>query len=185
MPKIVEPACIVDLETGGTRPGCRIFTVGAVMVDLNTGDEISSFYESISVDDNHGELESGTMIWWSKQHEMARNACFDHKSKLTLFEVLEQFSDWYREYGGETVWGNGATFDISMLEFHFNKYSIRIPWNYWAVRDLRTLEHLVGKDLKRSISFEGIKHHSLHDAFHEAKIAAMMWQKAKEALNER
>ena len=67
------------------------------------------------------------------------------------------------------VWGNGSSFDIAILEYWYNKLGLCIPWNFWNVRDLRTIVEVAGID-KRSIPFEGEQHNALDDAKHEAKI---------------
>lgn len=178
-------ACILDLETGGTKPGCAIFSIGAVNVDLDTGTMLDSFYCPINIDDSgkHGLLDPGTMIWWSKQNEAARNAIFEPQPDAkNLFDALTDFQRWYIDNQIETVWGNGATFDVSILEHFFLKFEIQIPWMFWNVRDLRTLQHLVGNHVRDDLEFEGIKHHALHDAFHEAKYAARMWQIARAGI---
>jgi hypothetical protein len=181
----MHKACVTDLETGGTKPGSAIFSIGAVAVDLDSGEMLSSFYCPIDIQDSgkHGLLDPGTMIWWSKQEEAARNAIFEPQPDAkNLFDALESFKRWYIDNGLETVWGNGATFDVSMLEHFFLKFEIQIPWMFWNVRDLRTLQHLVGTEIRDQIPFEGIKHHALHDAFHEAQYAARMWQLASTAI---
>lgn len=178
-------ACILDLETGGTKPGCAIFSIGAVAVDLETGEISSSFYTPIDLDDatKVGTLDHGTMIWWVKQSEEARKAVFEPLEKtMSVFEALDAFQNWFIENRCETIWGNGATFDVSIIENPFERLHIKIPWNFWSVRDLRTLQDLVGNEVKNTERFEGIKHHALHDAYHEAKYASKMYQIVRSAM---
>jgi len=183
----MSKACITDLETGGTKPGCAIFSIGAVAIDLETGEIGDHFYVPIDINDSAkwGLLDPGTMIWWSKQSEQARNAIFEPPdTTMNLFDALEAFKKWFIRNNCETIWGNGATFDVSILEHFFIKFEIQIPWNFWHVRDLRTLQHLVGDSVKDDTPFEGIKHHALHDAYHEAQYASRMWQIAVNAIKQ-
>ena len=73
------------------------------------------------------------------------------------------------------VWGNGSTFDITILE---NAYKIigdiPHPWKFWNIRDLRTLVNaasVIGFNHKQ-LKHVGVYHDALADAVHQAKIAA-------------
>ena len=183
-----ELACIIDLETGGLKNGSAIFSIGAVVVDLNDpeGEVKDFFYEVIDMDSacKHGLLDLDTMLWWSSQSEAAKAAVFnkENPAQVDLYDAMERLKSWYITSEAETVWGNGATFDVSMLEHYFLKFEIPIPWHFTRVRDIRTLVHLVGKDIRDDTEFNGIEHHALHDAAYEAKYTALMWQTAKAGL---
>ena len=181
-----ELGCIVDLETGGTKPGAAIFSIGAVLVDLNTSDVTQFFYKRIDIDSacKHGLLELSTMNWWAEQSASARAEALgdEQPDRMDFYDALEEFAQWYKLSGSETIWGNGATFDISLIEHFLLKFEIPIPWNFWDVRDVRTMIHLVGRDLRDQVPFDGIPHHALHDAAHEAKYTSLMWQRARAGL---
>lgn len=64
---------------------------------------------------------------------------------------------------------------VSLIRGQQRAHGIKSPWQFWNIRDLRTLLD-VAKDLagfdKKSVPFVGIEHHALHDALHETKLAA-------------
>ena len=70
--------------------------------------------------------------------------------------------------GERLVWGNGATFDNVILRRAFDDCAIEAPWPFWHDRDLRTILGLYPEAKARE--FEGVKHHALHDARHEARM---------------
>jgi len=70
-------------------------------------------------------------------------------------------------------WGNGAAFDISMLEHCYRQYGIDAPWEFWDVRDCRTIEHISTLD-KRSFKRDGVHHGALDDALHQVKYISVM-----------
>lgn len=183
---MTEKAAILDLETGGTRPGDAIFSIGAVCVDLDTSDVTDFFYRVIDIAsaEKHGLLTTSTMLWWGAQDKTARAEIFekDKPSAVDLFDAIDDFAKWYRAAECKTIWGNGATFDISMLEHFYLKFEIPLPWDFWDVRDIRTLVHLVGREYRDQFEFEGVEHHALHDAAHEAKYTSAMWQRARKGL---
>jgi len=183
---MTELAIIIDLETGGTRPGDAIFSIGAVCVDLDTGNMGDFFYRIIDVESaqKHGLLTIDTMLWWGKQSEDAKSAVFnkEHPDRVDMYDAIQDFGTWFAACGATTVWGNGATFDISLIEHFFLKFEIPIPWQFYNTRDIRTLVHLVGREYRDQFEFAGIEHHALHDAAHEAKYTSAMWQRARKGL---
>ena len=159
----------IDLETMGTEPGCPILSIGAVYFDPETGEMGDHFYKAISLESSM-ELgmkpSASTIMWWMQQSEEARNE-FVHKICYPAEKVLREF----REFAsGSTPWGNGATFDIGLLEAAFSMIGLPPTWKFWAIRDLRTLVELTrGEDL-RALPFGGEKHNALYDAIHQAKM---------------
>ncbi len=184
----MERACIIDLETGGTKPGAVIFSIGAVTVDLDTSVVDQIFYKRIDIDSacKHGLLDFDTMNWWAGQSDLARTEALGVDAKdqprVDFYDAIEAFAEWYKLCDVQTVWGNGATFDVSMVEHFLLKFEIPIPWSFWDIRDIRTLLHLVGRDIRDQVPFDGIEHHALHDAAHEAKYTSLMWQRARAGL---
>ncbi|WP_376767405.1 3'-5' exoribonuclease domain-containing protein [Paludibacterium denitrificans] len=69
------------------------------------------------------------------------------------------------------IWGNGSDFDNAILQHAFRQHGLR--WPYWRNRCLRSLRGVV-LDLypqcaNETPPFEGLKHHSMDDARHEAR----------------
>ncbi len=178
-----EIACIVDLETADTVPSAAILTIGAVVIDLETSEEYGSYYKKLITDPPNGTVSIPTMLWWGRQPEAARKEAFEPPGREALDFALYEFRNFYQEHNCKTIWGNGATFDVSMMENAYQRIGVACPWNFYDVRDLRTLQHLVGDDVRDDEPFHGVKHHAMHDAYHEACWAAKMWQIARAAID--
>ncbi|EAX3581667.1 3'-5' exoribonuclease, partial [Salmonella enterica] len=71
------------------------------------------------------------------------------------------------------------SFDNVILRHAANKVGLLSPmWNYWNDRDVRTVSALakaLGLNINNIIKFEGVKHHALYDAIHQAKIVSYVW----------
>jgi len=162
---------VLDIETTGTAPGCCILSIGAVSTDQR-----HEFYTPIwhsSQKDMYGlKDDPATLAWWSKQSAEARDEAFSGTAALHI--VLGQFSDWLRSLPARQkfVWGNGADFDQPIVAAAYEAAGMKNPFGF-NNRCYRTLKNLY-KDIKAPIEFEGIKHHALWDAKHEAKHLSML-----------
>ena len=67
-------------------------------------------------------------------------------------------------WGAKRVWSHGAGFDVTILEWYFRKIGKAIPWQFWEVRDTRTIFD-VGINPNRP---PVLKHHALEDAWNQA-----------------
>lgn len=65
-----------------------------------------------------------------------------------------------------TVWGNGATMDITILQSAYEYFGMKTPWEYWAVNDVRTIVDLK-PEIKRNTEFQGVKHNPIDDCKHQ------------------
>ena len=66
------------------------------------------------------------------------------------------------------VWGNGSTMDITILQSAYEYFNMSIPWQYWAVNDVRTIVDL-NPEIKKNCTFEGVKHNPIDDCKHQIK----------------
>lgn len=144
------------------------------MFDNMSEDEILLF---VFGDDrcNFRTIDPSTIKWWLLQSDEACAALLKNsKNGLSLNEVLEQFKDWC---GSDCiVWGNGSTFDITMLEDAYGRDNS--PWVFYNVNDCRTIERF--SNVQRSdVPFCGTKHSSLDDAVYEATYIYYMLQDMK------
>ena len=67
-----------------------------------------------------------------------------------------------------TVWGNGATMDITILQSAYEYFGMKTPWQYWAVNDVRTIVDFK-PEIKANTEFEGVKHYPIDDCKHQIK----------------
>ncbi len=175
---------MIDLETMGKKSNAPIVVIGAVFFDPQTGEIGPTFYIVISLVDamDTGAVPDGSTIeWWLAQSSEARSAILVDQVKLV--DALIQFREFINEYSDEKfvqVWGNGATFDNTILRTSYERLNIPSPWRYYNDRDVRTIVELgktIGFDARTVIPFEGVRHHALDDARHQAKYVTATIQK--------
>ncbi|HDK6876854.1 TPA: 3'-5' exoribonuclease [Klebsiella quasipneumoniae] len=178
---------MVDLETMGKKHNAPIVAIGAVVFDPATGSIGESFYKVVCLESsvNWGAvIDPSTVIWWLKQSSEARSAIVNDDA-IPLLDALLQFREFVSDNvaGGSKnaqVWGNGASFDNSILRSSYDCIAEDYPWEYWNVRDVRTMVELgqaIGFDPKTTIPFEGDRHNALADAIHQARYVSAIWQR--------
>ena len=178
---------MVDLETMGKKHNAPIVAIGAVVFDPATGSIGESFYKVVCLESsvNWGAvIDPSTVIWWLKQSSEARSAIVNDDA-IPLLDVLLQFREFVSDNvaGGSKkaqVWGNGASFDNSILRSSYDCIAEDYPWEYWNDRDVRTMVELgqaISFDPKTTIPFEGSRHNALADAIHQARYVSAIWQR--------
>lgn len=173
---------MLDLETWGTKPGCAIRSVGAVVFDPHTGGLMQEFYANIS--DISCEAwglvkEPATEAWWGDQGTDAQSALL--VDRRPLHDVLVDFSDWWVKAHGEQVYGMGANFDPPIIEAAFVACDIEIPWKFWNVRCARTILAMANRRPER-VGRE-VAHHSLHDSKAQARAVAAAFRHGQFSAN--
>ncbi len=166
---------MIDLETMGVTPESAIVSIGAVLFDPRAN-KVSkkTFYKELSWEDQGRLIYPDTNEWWysDKVTDAAREA-LDGLDDLE--DVLVELAEWLPK--DAKVWGNGATFDISMLEDAYRQHHIEAPWKFWNIRDMRTITDMYesarggfGKNSK------GVAHNALQDAINQAQSVCKMWK---------
>ncbi|HIE9760012.1 TPA: 3'-5' exoribonuclease domain-containing protein [Klebsiella variicola subsp. variicola] len=178
---------MVDLETMGKKHNAPIVAIGAVVFDPATGSIGESFYKVVCLESsvNWGAvIDPSTVIWWLKQSSEARSASVNDDA-IPLLDALLQFREFVSDNvaGGSKkaqVWGNGASFDNSILRSSYDCIAEDYPWEYWNDRDVRTmveLGHAINYEPQKAIPFEGERHNALADAIHQARYVSAIWQR--------
>ncbi|HBX8374629.1 TPA: 3'-5' exoribonuclease [Klebsiella pneumoniae] len=178
---------MVDLETMGKKNNAPIVAIGAVVFDPSTGSIGESFYKVVCLESsvNWGAvIDPSTVIWWLKQSSEARSAIVNDDA-IPLQDALLQFREFVSDNvaGGSKkaqVWGNGASFDNSILRSSYDCIAEDYPWEYWNDRDVRTmveLGHAINYEPQKAIPFEGERHNALADAIHQARYVSAIWQR--------
>ncbi|HBR1458215.1 TPA: 3'-5' exoribonuclease [Klebsiella quasipneumoniae subsp. quasipneumoniae] len=178
---------MVDLETMGKKNNAPIVAIGAVVFDPATGSIGESFYKVVCLESsvNWGAvIDPSTVIWWLKQSSEARSAIVNDDA-IPLQDALLQFREFVSDNvaGGSKkaqVWGNGASFDNSILRSSYDCIAEDYPWEYWNDRDVRTmveLGHAINYEPQKAIPFEGERHNALADSIHQARYVSAIWQR--------
>jgi len=169
-------ALMVDLETMDTSPDATILTLGAVHFNPygnGVGDKI---YFRVSIDDQDAlgrKVDQGCLDWWSKQDPAVMEEAFSPDDRIPLQEAVDRFAKF--AWNCDTFWSHGATFDLVILENIFRQVGKPIPWNFWQLRDTRTLFDL-GYDPDMP---QGSKHDALQDAIRQAVGVQNIYAKLK------
>lgn len=180
----------IDLETTSNLFNAGILSIGAVGFNRTTGKIGPEFYAQINLVDTlrYGKVSASTLQWWLKQSAAAAQV-FNPVRGMPLLNALRGLNDFLRAQPANIcVWGNGSSFDITVLEHAFHAFDIeefKPEWarNFWSVRDLRTLVDVSGLD-KSAVLFDGTAHNALDDARHQAKIACAAFAKINKTVTE-
>ncbi len=146
---------MVDLETTDTAQTSCVLSIGIVEFDSKTGEMFNKHYYKFDADTQERTSSKDTLDWWDKQDQDIRAEAFSGTNSLEEFLRLDLVEIIGRE---DKVWGNGATFDISILENACQQYDTPIPWSFWNTRDVRTVV-----DLASGLASRGKAPKKLHD----------------------
>jgi hypothetical protein len=178
-------AISIDLETLKSRYDAAILSIGAAAIDLDTGKLGKTFYREINLATamKAGSISPDTLAWWVGQNDKAKRVFSDHGKKVPLSVALYDLGLYVAEHKGATVWGNGSSFDITILEYAYDHGAVgqQEPWAYWDVRDMRTIVDVAAVD-KKSIPSVGVAHNALDDAIFQAHVIHRCWVKIRSAL---
>lgn len=162
---------MIDFETIGQNPDTAVISLGACFFDEKSGEIGPTFYMAFDIDE---QLKRGrtvtadTLKFWMNQSGAAKKV-FNEKAKPAK-EVLELFSQWVlsnNTIGKVQPWGNGSSFDISIIEHLFRMYEVKCPWQFFNIYDLRTFKRYIAGGAKVDKS-EGVNHNALDDAKNQA-----------------
>ena len=159
---------MIDLETLSTNPNATILTVGGVKFDPYTMAEPSQgMYFRVDVD---SQTEMGrdvmqeTVNWWSKQPKEISDEAFSDDNRASLDDMIKKINKF--SVGVDVFWCQGPLFDYAILQDIYTQLGYPVPWQYWQIRDSRTLFSLVPKDPDEKRT--GL-HNALEDCYFQAK----------------
>tara|TARA_A100001391_G_scaffold118973_4_gene80729 strand:+ start:7627 stop:8160 length:534 start_codon:yes stop_codon:yes gene_type:complete len=159
---------MIDLETLSTNPDAVILTVGGVKFDPHTSMKpYNEMYFRVDVDSqtNQGRhVMDDTLNWWAKQPEDIKNEALGDKDRISLSDMIKQINKF--SVGVDVFWCQGPLFDYAILQNLYTQLGHPVPWQYWQIRDSRTLFNLVPRD--KNEKREGL-HNALSDCIFQAK----------------
>lgn len=184
---------VVDLETLSKGTGAVIASIGVVIVDVGQHMGIvDEFYSRVALKQGR-QCDADTMAWWDQQKAKNPEAwveVFGSGARPSLDYVLEELSGFlgrhFDQVGPVELMGNGSEFDNVLLADAYKQWGIEQPWQFRGNQSLRTAvwmgRQLLDIDPKYDLQFEGIQHHALHDARHEAKYLLHIMGALKKAV---
>jgi hypothetical protein len=148
---------MIDIEGLATGPDATILTIAAQSFDpFGSGHHDRCYYARITLESQENRaIEQGTLDWWSTQKE-AQAEAFAEEDRVPLNVALESLYKlaWQHKF----IWANGPTYDMNILEHAYKSYSKALPWQFYNVRDARTVYSL-WPDLPKP----PVSHHALED----------------------
>lgn len=166
---------MIDLETLGTTPNAVIIQFGGVFFDRYTGELFNELKLNIDAESsvNHGfEMDAATVEWWMRQDKAAiENVLAETRyNVMTAIQLIKEFIR-----PAENIWSH-ATFDFVILQNHFIKDGTKL--NYFAARDIRTLEDLA-YGVNRPLKSAGIRHTAIDDCKYQIAYCVKCFNKLK------
>lgn len=170
---------VLDLETLSTQPNALVLSIGAIA--LNKHGQVlpsSEFHLALNQQEQHKRrhTDPDTVKWWNERTcDAAKAASFSATTTQQAFvaNALDAFSNYVDQWASRNsvcIWGNGCSFDNVILASLYQDWHKTAPWKFWNDRDMRTVTAIF--PALKLMAFEGIKHHALDDAHHEAKQLA-------------
>lgn len=167
------------METMAVTPDAVVLTLGAVHFDPLTDGITDSIYFRLSIDDQEAlgrSIDPNTLEWWSRQDPVIMEEAFSSEDRIPLTEAMDRFHKF--AWGCDRFWSHGAKFDLVMIENILRQLDKPLPWNYWQLRDTRTLFD-IGFDPEMP---KGGKHNALEDAIRQAVGVQNVYRKLNALL---
>lgn len=173
------PEMMIDLETGDTTARAAIVSIGAVRFNEEDFDK-KTFYRAITLDSNikAGRTISGSTLGWHMKQSDEVRAVFNDPNAVSLAQALQDL----REFMGEhlvakntKVWGNGAVFDIAILNDAYVYVMDELPpWEFWNIKCFRTVkDSAFARKVPKPANT--LAHNALADAVAQAEYLQLIW----------
>ena len=167
---------MLDIETLSTRPESVVLTLGAVKFDpwADEVDTESGLYLRIDVDeqlalDRHVQQE--TVDWWGTQPEDVREEALGEQERTSLNDSVDQLNRFL--VGSNSIWCQGPAFDIVILENLYRQLGRPTPWQFWQIRDSRTLFGVHGDPREKGRTGA---HNALIDCYYQARAVQHIYK---------
>ena len=146
---------VLDIETLGVETGAPIIQIAAQALWLNKEtktpvvSDMFSRYINLRSNADLGltKFEPATLIWWlnqSKKSLVAEDVLRQTFGGDDWDDVILGFWTWVNSLGldwdNTYYWSRGSDFDFRHLNNVFEKTNTMIPWEFWQIRDIRTID---------------------------------------------
>lgn len=170
---------MLDLETLSTRPESVILTIGAVKFDP-WGDDVEAeagLYHRVNVDEQLAlgrHVQEETVQWWGNQPAEVFEEAMGENGRVSLETMCADLNRFL--VGVNNIWCQGPAFDIVILENLYRQLVKPTPWQFWQIRDSRTLFGVHGdpRDKDRKAA-----HNALMDCYYQAIGVQEVYKKAR------
>jgi hypothetical protein len=170
---------MLDLETLSTRPNAAIIVIAAIQFhdDVQYEEELSeeklqslnTFYRRIDLSSLSGDkyhVDEKTVSWWETQEKSIAHEALHQEPRMQIKNALQDFANWVgNDKNTVKIWGNGSSFDVTILGEAFELEHLEVCWKFWNVRDLRTIMDFGKVRMNDLPQFK--KHHALWDCYRQ------------------
>jgi hypothetical protein len=129
---------MIDIEGLDTGPDAAILTIAAQSFDpFATGYHNRHYYARITLESQENRrIQDDTLAWWATQPE-AQAEAFAEDNRVPLDQALDDLYKlaWQHDY----IWAQGPTYDVNILEHAYKSYNKTQPWQFYRIRDSRTV----------------------------------------------
>lgn len=152
-----------DIETFGTAADTVVISIGAAGYDKEG--KPFEFYERLGIEEQIKKgrsITESTLLWWMGQSEEAQTVFRESPTPVDV--VLKELAIGLSESMDTKkleVYGNGASFDITIICNMFEQYNLETPWKFWNERCYRTIKNLFADVILKR---KGTHHNALADA---------------------
>ena len=155
---------MIDIEGLGTGPDAAILTIAAQSFDpFGTGYYDRHYYARITLESQENRcIQDDTLNWWATQPE-AQAEAFAEDNRIPLDQALDELYRlaWQHDY----IWAQGPTYDVNILEHAYKSYNKTQPWQFYRIRDSRTVLSLwPGRPVPPT------SHHALEDTRNQINV---------------
>ncbi len=164
---------MIDMETLDVRPSTSVLTVGGVKFNpLDSSEPNDEFYYKLDLEQPNRTVNDSTIEWWGQQDPKIMEDAFSEEGRVDQDVFLDSLPKWM--VGVDVLWGHGYGFDITIIEDMLRQRGKNIPWQFWQVRDSRTLFSMAKTDPRKAMQSD--LHNALADAYFQAKGVQMVYK---------
>ena len=107
-------------------------------------------------------VDEGTVDWWGTQSAEVREEALGETDRVSIEDFTKALNKFV--VGATRIWAQGPVFDIVILENLYRQIGKPAPWQYYTIRDSRTLLKALGDDRQGG----ALLHNALADAVSQA-----------------
>ena len=122
--------------------------------------------------DTDGVVRREIITYRMKNGIMIKEEAFSTEGREHIDVFLDSLPKWM--VGVDVLWGHGYGFDITIIEDMLRQRQKPIPWQFWQVRDSRTLFSIAKVDPRKAMQTD--LHNALADAYFQAKGVQMVYK---------
>lgn len=146
----------------------------AVTIKFDVEDQVKNYKRKI---------QKETLDWWSKQGDLAKEQLKPSPDDKSISELYGFFA-LNKATNAKKIYTRGNTFDPIFLDFIMKQTGNPSPYEWWEVRDTRSLiEGMAwGSDLSNKFTPPGCENFIHHDPKHDIALDVMRMQKLAQAI---